>query len=151
MDPDVAGETARLIDFLHERDVECPLCGYNLRNLTGSVCPECREELVLTVGIRKLRFGWLLVAVAPGIFSGIAALLLALPIIIVPLTGGGPAPWLVIGVDGFGWTSGITALVLLHRRYSFLQLSMATQRFVALGIWLIHLGAFVGVLAIARS
>ena len=33
--------------YLSSRDVPCPHCEYNLRNLTGSVCPECGEEVTL--------------------------------------------------------------------------------------------------------
>lgn len=38
--------------FLAEYDVPCPnpKCGFNLRGLTGTTCPECRETLVLRVG-----------------------------------------------------------------------------------------------------
>jgi DNA-directed RNA polymerase subunit RPC12/RpoP len=35
--------------FLAGRDVACPVCGYNLRDLPGSRCPECGDEIVLTV------------------------------------------------------------------------------------------------------
>jgi hypothetical protein len=27
--------------FVAERDVACPICGYNLRGMRGPVCPEC--------------------------------------------------------------------------------------------------------------
>jgi hypothetical protein len=33
--------------FLAERDVACPGCGYNLRNLTKNVCPECARQFFL--------------------------------------------------------------------------------------------------------
>ncbi len=39
-----------LLDFVRDRDVACPRCGYNVRNLTKPVCPECEEPLVLKVG-----------------------------------------------------------------------------------------------------
>ena len=46
-------EIELLLRFIHERNVHCPRCDYNLRNLTQPVCPECREELRLTVGARR--------------------------------------------------------------------------------------------------
>jgi hypothetical protein len=36
--------------FLAEHDEPCPVCGYNLRGLTGEACPECQQRLVLRVG-----------------------------------------------------------------------------------------------------
>jgi hypothetical protein len=51
-----AGDDAAAIDessllraYLASRDVECPQCNYNLRNLLGTRCPECGEELILRV------------------------------------------------------------------------------------------------------
>jgi hypothetical protein len=38
-----------LLKFLADRDVPCPQCGYNLRNLVSDVCPECGERLALGV------------------------------------------------------------------------------------------------------
>ena len=46
--------------FLAGRDVECPGCGYNLRDLGGSRCPECGDELVLRVGLAEPRQGALI-------------------------------------------------------------------------------------------
>ena len=42
-------EPALLRVYLAGRDVACPQCGYNLRELVGSRCPECGEELTLRV------------------------------------------------------------------------------------------------------
>ena len=41
--------------FLDGRDVVCPGCGYNLRDLQCSRCPECGEELTLQVGLVEPR------------------------------------------------------------------------------------------------
>ena len=70
--PDTPNDTALLLAFVRERDVECPRCGYNLRNLTQPVCPECHELLILKVGVRKFRLVWLILMLAPGLFSAIA-------------------------------------------------------------------------------
>ena len=40
---------ALLQRYLANRDVPCPQCRYNLRDLTGNRCPECGEELELRV------------------------------------------------------------------------------------------------------
>jgi hypothetical protein len=39
--------------YLAGRDVPCPGCGYNLRDLRGSRCPECGDALVLSVGLAE--------------------------------------------------------------------------------------------------
>lgn len=61
-----------LLEFLRERDVPCPLCGYNLRGLTSDRCPECGRELRLTVGLTEpfLR-AWVALAVALWIPAGV--------------------------------------------------------------------------------
>ena len=41
--------TSPLSHFLAENDVPCPHCGYNLRGLTASVCPECKHDLQLKI------------------------------------------------------------------------------------------------------
>ncbi len=131
-----------LLDFVRDRDVTCPRCGYNLRNLTKPVCPECRHDLVLAVGLKKPRFGWFLVTITPGLFSAIAAALLLMPIMIVPLLGGGRATWRFVAVDAFGWLSGFAVLVLLKYRFVFLRQPQPTQRMWAAVAWGIHLAAF---------
>ena len=140
---DPADEVPLLLTFLRERDAACPLCGYNLRNLVRPQCPECRQDLVLSVGIKDLRLGWLVATIAPGIFSGIAAGLLLIPIILVPLLArGGPAPWFIVGADLFGWLSGLAAVALVKYRLTFLRLPRDVQRTWAIVAWAIHLAAF---------
>ncbi len=63
---------AALVSFLSGRDAPCPACGYNLRGVEASRCPECGGPLELTLGRRRrlggwgpfllLVFGWLLAA-----------------------------------------------------------------------------------------
>src|SRR5437016_1347309 len=54
-DADVASDASLLQTFLADRDVPCPQCGYNLRDLRGSRCPECGEDLVLRVTVAEPR------------------------------------------------------------------------------------------------
>lgn len=37
--------------YLADRDVPCPMCEYNLRDLPGDRCPECGERFRLQVGL----------------------------------------------------------------------------------------------------
>ncbi len=38
-----------LAEFLATRDAPCPRCGYNLRGLSASRCPECNTEIQLGI------------------------------------------------------------------------------------------------------
>lgn len=133
-------EQELLIEFLNDRDVPCPVCGYSLRALTLPICPECRHELKLTVGTAHPRFGWLLAALAPGFFSGIAAGFLLIPIALRLIMAGAYSPTL-IAVDLFGWCSGILAVILATRRVQFITQSRSAQRLWTLAIWAVHVAA----------
>ncbi len=138
-----------LLDFVRQRDVPCPLCGYNLRDLTLPRCPECRQDLLLTVGVRNLRFVWLVATIAPCIFSGIAAAMLAIPILIAFGRGTDQAPMQVVGLDAFGWLSGVAGLLILRYRFAFLIRSPSTQRNWAIAMWAIHVATFLILLVLA--
>jgi len=133
-----------LLDFLREHDAECPVCGYNLKALTRPLCPECGQELTLTVGAKRLRLAWLLIALAPGFFSGIAACFVLVPIVGRLVLGDGVLSPALTALDLFGWSSGLFAIFLAFRwRHRFLTQTRARQRWCAIAIWLLHIAAFV--------
>jgi hypothetical protein len=77
-----------------DRDVPCPSCGYNLRNLTGEVCPECGEALALRVNVLEPRQAASLaglVILSAG--AGLNALLLIYLIIESVQQRGSPGIW----------------------------------------------------------
>lgn len=130
-----------LLDFIAEHDAACPVCGYNLRALTRPVCPECGHELVLTVGTVRLRLGWLFVAIAPGFFSGIAAVFVMIPIFGRLIFGDGKMSPVLNVLDLFGWCSGIVAILIARHRARFLMLPRSVQCWLAVGVWLVHVAA----------
>jgi len=136
-------DVVMLLAFLREHDCRCPVCGYNLRALIRPICPECGQELVLTVGAARVRLGWLLAAVAPGFFSGIAAVFVLVPIVGRLAFGDGQMSAMLNVLDLFGWCSGIFAIFLAIKRHRFLTLSNTQQRRWALAIWLVHFAALV--------
>ena len=72
--------TAALREFLATRDAACPCCGYNLRGLTGTRCPECNQELVLCVGLAEPRLDRIFLAglIGASAESGLCAFMLGL-------------------------------------------------------------------------
>lgn len=92
--------------------------------------------------------GWLLVTLAPSMFSGIAAGLLLIPMLMVPFFGGEAAPWPLVAAETFGWVSALAGLLLNSKRYLFLRQSQAAQRRWAVGVWGVHVAAFVALVAI---
>ncbi len=139
---------ARLLDFLRGRDMHCPQCGYNLRDLTRPLCPECRQELLLTVGVTRPRFLWFLLAVTPCMFSGIAAGLLLIPMILQPLGGGGPPQAPIFAIDALGWLSALGGLVLVRYRFAFLRQTPNRQRICTAAVWGINGLAFLAFLTV---
>ncbi len=65
-------EAGALKVYLADRDVSCPGCGYNLRGLPEPVCPECRQELRINVGLSESRMAEL-VTCAAFLFAGTGA------------------------------------------------------------------------------
>jgi len=89
--------------FLAGRDCACPGCGYNLRDLRGTRCPECGDELVLQVGLMEPRQAGViagLIGLAAG--AGMSGLLLGfLVILLVTRQAGGPdAGFVVVNLGG---------------------------------------------------
>ncbi len=132
-------DVTRLLSmFLHRRDVPCPLCGYNLRDLTQQQCPECRHELRLTVGVTKPMFLWFLLAMTPCTFAGIAAGLTLIPMIVQWLAGAGPPPAILVTLVLLGLVSAVGGLMLIRRRFAFLRQEPRRQRRSAVAVWMLH-------------
>ena len=128
-----------LLEFLREFDAPCPTCGYNVKGLNRPFCPECNQELKLTIGVSRLRLGWLFVAVLPGFFAGIAGFFLAVPTVAISVEDG-VIVWPFAAFTLFCWCSGLFAIVLAFRkRNRFIAQPRSRQRWIVLAIWLIHL------------
>lgn len=137
-----------LLGFVKDRHVPCPRCGYDLRNLESPRCPECGEPLCLRVGLSTPRFGWLLIAVAPGLFSGVCATLLAFPLYRFRNAGPGNGPPAAMYLaEAFGVVSCAAACVLYRKRRVFLGWAARRQGLAASAVWLVHIVAFVALLA----
>src|SRR5262245_52265639 len=129
-----------LLEFVRERDVECPRCGYNLRNLTQPICPECQGELTIKVGAKALRVHMLIITVAPGIFC---ALGLAIFTIMCLIHGWPGLPFEGVLTLLFMFFSGLLAIGLAINSRRFLKQSNPAQAVWAWVLWLIHISVFV--------
>jgi hypothetical protein len=135
-----------LQQYLEERDVPCPSCGYNLHALRGSECPECGERLVLRVALAEPDLGMFLAALiglALGVgFSG----LLSVYFLIEGFTGNLSArEWREFSFACFlpFALEGIALAVLVWRRGHFQRLTARRQAVVIAGAWAMTTAAFV--------
>ena len=115
-----------LKSFLEDRDAICPLCGYNLRQLRSSRCPECGRELKLTVGLAQpFMAAWITLVVTLGASAGIGAFfLIAICKEGIPESRGGSIVWY------FPAMMPLVGLVIVTRR-TFTKLSKLAQWTVA--------------------
>lgn len=144
--PRLPSPQAEVIAYLAARSLPCPRCGYDLHALTTATCPECAEPLELRLSSAKVNFGWLIVAMAPGCFSGVAALFVSIPIVVSIWHGFAPGssgvPWPIIAADIFGYSSAASLVLIYRRRAEILSRPRRQQAAFAGIIWAIHIAAF---------
>ena len=133
-------EIEMLLAFVRDRDASCPNCGYNVRDLTKPICPECQEELLLTVGARTYLISWLLATVATGIFTGISACMMAVIIAIEWPPKFVPPGAIVLAA--FFLLSAVTAIAIIIKYKRFIRQPQARQILWATSTWVVHLTAF---------
>ncbi|HYE60546.1 MAG TPA: hypothetical protein VD997_00995 [Phycisphaerales bacterium] len=141
---------AEVIAYLHNRSVPCPRCGYDLRDIQTATCPECGDELVLKIASARPHFAWLIVAMAPGCFSGVAAVFMMVPIIIThwhQLPPGDRMPPPGYAATAFGWLSVASVVLMYRRRHRIMAWTTRMQAAFAAGIWGVHVLMFVVTLA----
>lgn len=136
---------AEVVAFLVGRSVPCPRCGYDLRDIETARCPECGEPLVLKIGSPRARFGWLVLAMAPGCFSGIAALFVMIPVAVTVwyrFPRGQGVPWPVMVADAFGFLSAASVAVMYRYRHRIMAWTPRRQGAFAGAVWGVHILMF---------
>jgi len=147
--PPEAPDTHWLTAYLRERDVPCPACHAPLRNLAADVCPDCGNELALTLGTvdAPLRT-WIPMAVASLASAGVGFFMIAL------VVQNGPPPYQDHAIFWLVWffaaSVPLAALVILARR-RFLRLSRATQQRLSIGYVTIVFIAFLALIIKIKS
>ncbi len=137
---------AEVIAFVKGRSVACPRCAYDLRDIQSATCPECGEPLVLKLGSTRARFGWLVLAMAPGCFSGVAAVFVLVPIVLTlwhRLPAGQGVPWPVMFGDAFGFMSAASVALMYRHRGRIMSWPTRRQGLFAGSVWGGHVLVFV--------
>ena len=136
-----------LEQYLSERDVVCPGCSYNLHGLKSDRCPECGDELELSLKLVEPRQGPLiagLVGLSAG--AGLGGLLLIYGIIVTSLLRrnyGGFDRFFVI--NGIGFAAHAIVIMLWVRYWHTIRRTSATARWLLVGVcWAMPL-AFVAI------
>lgn len=140
--------------FVAERDVPCPGCGYNLRGLGGSVCPECGLEVRLGVQLEEPAMGALMVTLA-ALFSVVGASgALLLAVLWVSAAYGDWAPWQVWVVPVLAlFVAGPYSVWLASRRGRiwFRRREASVRGALAGGAWAAAAAAFLAFMALMVS
>ncbi|HEY4329377.1 MAG TPA: hypothetical protein VGN88_06555 [Phycisphaerae bacterium] len=84
-----ASETAFLLNYLKDHDARCPLCKYNLRQLTQPRCPECGREIRLTVGLTEPHLLGYILFLVPMMVSAGAGIICVTFMIMIAIQRGG--------------------------------------------------------------
>ena len=145
--PPADDELACLHHYLRTRDEPCPRCGYNLRHLQNSACPECGSALCLKVGLVEPRLApyiTLLLAAGTGLGGGILLLLVA--VFRAPLDWWETPAALLLEILT-GLTAPVLALALFLRR-KICRRSQATQWVLASFSWIVILMLAIAIIAL---
>ena len=127
-----------LAAYLAGRDVPCPQCGYNLRDLAGHRCPECGDALALRLGLAEPRLGTLvagLIGLSAG--AGLSGLLLVYLFLTVTFRRGyDPDMWHFATVTAVPFlVEGFALLVWVRRWPQVRRARPAVRRLLVAACW----------------
>jgi hypothetical protein len=139
--PQPARDNALLLrDFLQENDAPCPVCGYNLRQLTGNVCPECGQPFKLQVGAVHVQFGQFLLFLSPMLMTAGVGLFFAGVIL---FNGAPPRNLWGVWALMFAGIVEAPATILVYRYRTLFQKQPKPRQYALVYLaWLVHI-AFV--------
>ncbi len=133
----------QLLAWLRSRDVACPICSYNLRDLAAVHCPECGGRLRLHVGSDNLKLGaWFAGVLGPALalgFDGVVTTLLIAACIMEPPASPAERFIVLTLIGSFVLLSVLAAmgvLLMVRARRRWARLGVGTQWRAALGIFL---------------
>lgn len=141
-----------LKQFLAERDEACPSCGYNLRGLMTSVCPECRQELVLGVQLAEPKLkAFIATVLGLAVGGGFSAMLVGYVIVgeVVRGRGSVPSDFYRAVTPGI-LLCGVPLAVILIKRRAFCRLSEGARVGWAVLAWMMAIGNLLYFTAVVR-
>ena len=127
---DVRTEPDLLAEYLTGRDVDCPVCRYNLRGTRTVRCPECGAHLRLRVGSIDLKLSaWLVGVLALALPMGFSMVMGIAGLIGMRRSlNWAKEDWIILALMwGLVVVYGITLLVVSRRRARFLRRSGRSQ------------------------
>jgi hypothetical protein len=134
-EPEIARSNEQMLsEFLRDRDVACPRCGYNLRNLKQSACPECGDAIRIGVLVDSLPTGWLILALIP-VAVGLGIAFLSLIIVVAEPEARSVAATTIIA---FGVLDFCIIAWLCARGARFLRVHVTRQFIFAILSWALH-------------
>ena len=128
-------EAELLKALLAERDIPCPVCGYNLRAIASTNCPECGAKLDLRVGSTDLKLGlWLVSVLAVALPLGACAIWVIMICAVMTIEGMWASDAVIatitLAAAGILYGGGLAQLLVKRRR--FWKWSRMKQRVTAL-------------------
>ena len=144
--PDKPTDQDMLRQFLADRDVACPACRYNIRQLQTSTCPECGRDLFLTVGAVGLSNTWIAALVGALVPAGCGFPIVVL--LLIALSQGAPLSELTSEPEGiiflllvfYALCCVVFSILLIVMRGGFMRLPPKAQSGIAAA--LLMAGAF---------
>jgi len=144
---DAKPEPMRMLieQYLYDRDMPCPACGYNLRSTRGSSCPECGARLELNLqqaGDPPSQTYWLLAVIVNTGF-GVMLFFHAVWTILTDVIASGPHLLAI----AFAIASPVILIIVMRSRDRFIRLPRLWQWNIAILLAIGHLlaaGAMLG-------
>lgn len=135
---EVAEHGARLRAHLAGHDEPCPMCEYNLRGLTGTVCPECGEALRLRVSLSEPKMAaYLCGLIGLSVGFGFSGVFLVLGVVGLLLegSGGGFPYWVLVALLSQFVIEGLAMWLWLVRRNWIRRRSRGQRWMLAAAAW----------------
>ncbi len=132
--PPSPSDSRLLLDFVAGRDCTCPVCRYNVRDLTTAVCPECGCTLRLQVGTPTPRIGSILLLMSPLVAVAGIGLLFAITAVFY----GPPPAWGFYVIEIAALVDLVGCFVIHRNRHRYMRRNRKTQALLILLSWVFH-------------
>lgn len=124
--PSPASRDDLLRSYLADADEPCPRCGYNLRQLHSSRCPECGSELTLVLGLTEPRLAAYLTTVGVWCFGlGASTFLSVIALAFAPMSwwsnAGGMFLLVLLGISALSLTLSIRRRTAMRKQKESVQ------------------------------